>query len=155
MSGEHPRAAVLLVHHADAVGPEVDPQRPLSAAGRAQAAWLADYAKRAGLVPDVIWHSGKLRARETAEALLFACNPRAVLRAVRGLRPEDSPEWVRAMLAGETQMVALVSHMPLMPALLRRLVRADTDFPPHGMVLLDRGDEGSYVERWRIAPPAT
>ena len=80
------------VHHADAVGPDVDPQRPLSPTlGRTQAAALAERVKAAGFKPASIWHSGKLRARQTAESFLQACNPFAEFRMVRGLRPDDPP----------------------------------------------------------------
>jgi phosphohistidine phosphatase SixA len=66
---------VFLVHHADALGPHVDPQRTLSRAGIRQADLLAAQAKARGVVPALIWHSGKLRSRQTAEAFLLACNP--------------------------------------------------------------------------------
>ena len=58
---------LLLVHHGDAVGPGVDPMRPLSSVGRAATERLAGLAAQRGVKPDVIWHSGKLRARQTAE----------------------------------------------------------------------------------------
>jgi phosphohistidine phosphatase len=60
----------ILVHHAEAVGPEVDPQRPLSARGRDQAERLAEGLQARGVVPAAIWHSGKLRSKQTAEAFL-------------------------------------------------------------------------------------
>ena len=59
---------LFLVHHGDAVGPEIDPQRPLSAVGRANVDRLATLAAARGARPSVVWHSGKLRARQTAEA---------------------------------------------------------------------------------------
>ena len=60
--------AVVLAHHAQAVGPEVDAMRPLSSVGQAVAARVATVAAGRGVVPEIIWHSGKLRARQTAEA---------------------------------------------------------------------------------------
>jgi len=91
---------VHLVHHANAVDSSVDPQRPLSSLGLTQAEWLARMASEAGVRPGTIWHSGKLRARQTAEAFLRACNPFAQFAMVRGLRPEDPPQWVRDVLEG-------------------------------------------------------
>ena len=148
------RPVVLLIHHAEAVGPDIDPQRPLSRRGRTQAEWVAAHIKKSGVPIDVVWHSGKLRARQTAEALLLGCNPLADFRMVRGLRPEDSPDSIQGALAGEGESVALVSHMPLLPALLELLTRERTEFPLHGIVLLDREGPASYRERWRVAPPA-
>ena len=141
---------VILVHHADAVGPDVDAQRPLSPRGRTQAAWLAARAHEAGLRPLAIWHSGKLRARQTAEAFLGTCNPGADFRMVRGLRPDDPAEWMRDAIDAEDRDVLLVSHMPLLPALYRLLVPDAGPFPPHGLVVLARTGERTYEERLRL-----
>jgi phosphohistidine phosphatase len=139
---------LFLVHHADAVGPEIDPQRPLSPRGRNQAQTLAARAETAGAKPAIIWHSGKLRARQTAEAFLRA-NSFAEFHMVRGLRPEDSPELILTMLAPEDRDVLVVSHWPLLPALAHRLGLAEP-FPLHGLVALERGADGTYVELWRV-----
>jgi phosphohistidine phosphatase len=140
-----------LVHHADAVGPDVDPQRPLSEAGLAHADDLSSRAAEAGVKPDVIWHSGKLRSRQTAEPFLRACNPFADFRMVRGLRPDDSIQWMRDDLAAESRHVLLVGHMPHIAGLLRSLVPSSAAFPLHGLVLLERNEAGGWTELLRIA----
>jgi len=139
---------LFLVHHAEAVSPVADPQRPLSTAGRLHAATLAATARDAGVKPVAIWHSGKLRSRETAEAFWRACNPLASLKMVRGLRPEDSADWMRDILLVEDQDVMLVGHMPNLPALLQLLI-GDASFPLHGLVWLERVTGGRFVERRR------
>ncbi len=103
----------------------MDPQRPLSERGHAQADQLAARAKAEGASPAAIWHSGKLRARQTAEAFYRVCNPFAEFRMVRGLRPDDSPEMMLADLSAETRDVMLVGHMPNIPAIAARLAGAD------------------------------
>lgn len=148
-----PDGSVLLVHHAEAVGPHIDPRRPLSARGRAQAAWIAEHARQAGVHPHAIWHSGKLRARQTAECLLVTCNPQAGFRLVRGLRPEDSPTWIADLVETEGDPIAIVSHMPLLPALLARLVGEGREFPVNGMVWLRRVGLRQFEEGWRASPP--
>jgi phosphohistidine phosphatase len=141
---------VILVHHADAVGPEVDPQRPLSEIGHAQADALASRLKAAGCSPAAIWHSGKLRSRQTAEAMLRACNPFAEFKMVRGLRPDDPPEWMRDQLAAESREIMVVGHMPHLPALLFSLSRERRPFPLHGAVVLERTDDGAWLEQARF-----
>ena len=143
---------IYLVHHADAVGPEVDPARPLSSRGRAQAAWLSMEAKKAGVSPTAIWHSGKLRSRQTAEALLMACNPFAAFRMVRGLSPDDPVTWMADALELEDLDVMLVGHMPHLPALAMRLVPSGELFPVHGLLGFERTVERGYEERMRIQP---
>jgi phosphohistidine phosphatase SixA len=63
---------------------------------------IARRAKARGVTPVVIWHSGKLRARQTAEAYWRACNPLAEFSAIRGLQPTDPPEWIRDRLTEES-----------------------------------------------------
>ena len=144
---------IYLVHHADAVLPDIDPMRPLSARGRAQAALHALDAMRRGVVPACIWHSGKLRARQTAEAFWRECNPFATLTAERGLQPTDPAEWMRDRFFGETREVMVVGHMPNIARLLRVLLGEDPDesataFPLHGVVALE-ADGDRWKESWR------
>lgn len=142
-----------LVHHADAVGPEIDSQRPLSAHGRSQAEWLAEQVKAAGFVPRAIWHSGKLRSRQTAESFLRHCSPFADFRMVRGLRPEDPPEWMVHELTAAAEDLLLVGHMPHIAALLSSLDADAAPFPLHGLVALERATHGGWLERWRAKAP--
>src|SRR5919202_3772461 len=109
---------LYLAHHGDAVGPEVDPQRPLSAAGRAHVERLAADAAARGVRPSVVWHSGKLRAKQTAEAYWNACNPFAEFSATRDLQPDDPPQWFRDRLRGESRDVLVAGHFPHLPRLL-------------------------------------
>jgi len=142
---------VLLVHHADAVSPVVDTQRPLSAVGRDQAALMAEQAKARGFEPAAIWHSGKLRARQTAEPFL-RLSPFAQFKMVRGLLPEDPAEMMRDTLKGEDRDLILVGHMPSMPALAHLLAGSDA-FPAHGIVALETIDGGlTWKELWRCGP---
>ena len=144
---------VHLVHHADALGPDVDAQRPLSARGFAQAAAVATLAKNAGVVPVVIWHSGKLRARQTAEAFLTTCAPFARFSAVRGLLPDDPPEWMVQMLSAEPADVMVVGHMPHLARLAHQCSPDVAEFPLHGVLSLERREDGTYVEWWRAVAP--
>jgi phosphohistidine phosphatase len=144
---------VYLVHHADAVNPAVDAERPLSARGREQAAWVAAEAKRAGIRPTVIWHSGKLRARQTGEALLLACNPFARFQMVRGLLPDDRSDIIADAVEAEDQDVMVVGHMPHLPALAVRLAADAEPFPLHGLIWFTRIGKRQYQEVRRLQPP--
>lgn len=145
---------VVLVHHGDAVLATVDPSRPLSPGGRSAAQRLAGSAAARGVRPECVWHSGKLRARQTAEIFWRACNPLATMTAERGLQPGDPPEWMRERLFGDTRELLIVGHMPHLARLLRLMIAGDADnalvtYPPHGVVALDASDE-RWIERWRL-----
>jgi phosphohistidine phosphatase len=148
---------VYLVHHGDAVGPEVDPQRPLSTRGRIGAETLARAAASRGVKPAAVWHSGKLRARQTAEPFWRHCNALAEFSAARGLQPTDPPDWIRDRLLTEERDVLLAGHMPNLQNIRTLLVtgslEAGRPFPVHGMVALERtGDR--WVELWALDEPS-
>ena len=139
---------LYLVHHGDAVAPEVDPGRPLSTQGLEAANRLAAEAGARAAKPAVVWHSGKLRARQTAEAFWSACNPRAEFATARDLSPDDFAVTFRAESA--FQMAALVQlalRHPHVPPNVRvfgeRFLVAARDYfadCPAALELMRRGD---------------
>jgi phosphohistidine phosphatase len=146
---------LFLVHHGDAVGPEVDPRRPLSPRGREDVARKAAEAAARGARPAVIWHSGKLRARQTAEEFRRACNALAEFAAVKDLQPDDPPTRIRDRLRAETRDVLIAGHFPHLPRLWTLLVggqpTSHRDFPPHGVVAMaSENDEEIWREIWRL-----
>ena len=159
MSGELARQRLVMVHHGDAVPEQVDPQRPLSPWGREAVERLARVAAARGVAPAVVWHSGKLRARQTAEIYWRACNALAEFRAIGGLRPDDGPWQLRDHLFGEARVVMIVGHMPHLPRALGYLTTGDdnarAEFPLNGLVLLEReGDAGVWIECGRLSGDA-
>jgi phosphohistidine phosphatase len=149
---------LILVHHGDAVGPEIDPRRPLSAAGRLAVERAASAAAERGARPAIVWHSGKLRARQTAEAFWRACNALAEFSATRDLQPDDPPSWIRDRLRGTSPDILIVGHFPHLPRLRALLLRRANetngeaaDFPKHGVVALVTDDEGdTWKEMWQV-----
>ena len=141
---------LYLVHHGDALGPDIDPRRPLSPHGLAHVDRLAAEAAARGAKPSVVWHSGKLRAKQTAEAFWRACNPLAELSATRDLQPDDNAQWMRDRLRAEARDVLIAGHFTHLPRLLTLLVGRD-DFPAHGMIALEsRNDGETWEEKWRV-----
>ena len=130
--------------------------RPLSDRGRVEVDMLAQTSAERGAKPDVIFHSGKLRARQTAEAYWKRCNPLAAFSAARGLQPADPTTWILDAIAGDTRQLMLVGHFPHLPRLLARLLSGheeggSADFPLNGVVALEQAG-GKWVERWRLKP---
>jgi phosphohistidine phosphatase len=148
---------LILVHHGEAEGPEVDPRRPLTPAGRLAVERLAAAAALHGARPDIVWHSGKLRARQTAEAFWRACNALATFSATRDLQPNDPPERLRDRLVGESRDLLVAGHFPHLPRLLTLLVGDEETaaFPLHGAVALEPAAAMSWRELWRLDPQET
>lgn len=109
-----------------------DPARPLTGRGRDDVARLADAA--ADLLdppPGRIVHSGKARARETAEVLAEAAGTGC--EEADGLAPNDDPATWAGRLADEGEgSVVLVGHNPHLERLVGLLVHGDPARPAVG-----------------------
>ena len=133
-----------------AVSPAEDPQRPLTEAGYQHALRIAELARDRGAAPTTIWHSGKLRSRQTGHAFLSVCAPFAKFQMVRGLGPDDAPAIMHGAIQRESQDLALVGHWPSLPALLGLLAPMSAPMPQHGVVALATSDHGvTWSELWR------
>jgi phosphohistidine phosphatase len=150
---------LYLVQHADAVSKEEDPDRPLSARGRADASKVARYIKdhRSVLAVDQIFHSSKTRAKQTAQVLSQALDLAGNLKEDPDLGGGDDPAiWARR-LAELDQNVMLVGHMPHLRKLVSLLLCGDPaariiDFQNSGIVHLHRAEDNHWTVRWIITP---
>ncbi len=104
-----------------------------------------------------ILHSGKTRARHTAELLAEGLQCDRPVDAVANLNPNDSVnEWVER--AGDwNEDTLLVGHMPFMGELASRLVNAEgptavVEFCPGSVVCLRRNEDSGWQVFWMIRP---
>ncbi len=142
---------VYLVQHAEAMSEDQDPQRPLTDLGRQHARWVGGLAARMEVEVQQVRHSGKTRARETAEILGDALNPPQGVVAASGLSPLDDVEPVAEDLEDGSGSIMLVGHLPFMERLAGRLLTGDArepviDFTNAGIVCLER-----TVDRWQAS----
>src|SRR5258706_12414957 len=90
----------FLVRHGEAQAAYEDARRPLSARGRREVEKVARAAAARKVRVAVIFHSGKLRAEETAEILARFLAPPEGARRSTGLQPEDDPLIAKAESEG-------------------------------------------------------
>ena len=115
---------LYLVRHATPVSADVDPERPLSDQGFMEARKSAETLRH--IRPTRIYHSGKARARQTAEAFSEATG--APVEQADGLKPNDDPSiWAGRLKAATAHEVMLVGHLPYMARLAGLLVKGDPD----------------------------
>lgn len=148
---------LYLVQHGPAKSETEDPQRPLTEEGRRTVERVAAFLAPLGLRIERIEHSGKLRARQTAELLAQALRPAAGICEAEGLAPNDDAGIVAARLARETANLMVVGHLPHLSRLVSRLLglaadRPAVQFQMGGLVRLDRSDAGEWVIRWVLTP---
>lgn len=148
---------LCLVQHAEAWPKEEDPQRPLSDKGWADIRKVAAFLGVRGVQVSRILHSGKLRARQTAEALAERLKATGSVSETDGLAPLDDPTIWADRLAAESEDLMLVGHLPHLGKLAALLETGNADQPvitykPGGVVCLERDDEGRWSLRWMVVP---
>lgn len=147
---------LYLVQHGEARREEDDPTRPLTERGREEVDRVARSVARLGLEGLAIRHSGKLRARQTAEILAQRLPGSRDLAALAGLSPQDDPAPLAAVLEREERPLLLVGHLPHLSRLASLLLLGDpargvVAFRPAGVVHLTRETEGWRL-RWILTP---
>ena len=139
-----------LVRHGEAVSQALNGERPLTPGGRRDVERLGQAAAKRGIQPDQIFHSGLLRAQQTAEILSESLGPVKGVRESVGLRPDDDPVIAKAELESSTVSLMLVGHLPHISRLASFLVAGNSDqelvqFAPATVLGL------SYEnDRWKI-----
>jgi phosphohistidine phosphatase len=147
---------VYLVQHAQAEPKEVDPNRPLSEKGTADVERVAALAARLGIELAQIRHSGKLRARQTAEILDQALRPTKAIVKVSGLGPLDNVEPIAEDINSSDEPLMFVGHLPFLSRLVSTLVIGEADRPivkfhNAGIVCLENS-EGGWMISWILTP---
>jgi phosphohistidine phosphatase len=149
--------ALYLVQHGKSLPADVDPDQGLSAEGVAETERMARMAQDAGLKIKAILHSGKLRARRTAEILAASLAPPEGTNLSQGLNPLDDVQPWRTCLNPSADLM-LVGHLPFMERLAALLVSGSLEkpvikFQNSGIVCLDQDPSSiHWVIRWALVP---
>jgi len=148
---------LYLVQHGEALPKEVDSDRPLSDRGRQDIEWLAGFLATRDVRVSRVWHSGKTRARQTAELLAAAVAPGVKTGPRAGLAPNDPTEDFARKLATWREDAMVVGHLPFMARLVSRLVAKSDDgttvaYLPGSLVCLERDEDGAWAIAWMLRP---
>lgn len=140
---------LYLVQHGQALAKDTDPSRPLSEEGRTDVRRVASALGRNVSVERLL-HSGKDRARQTAEILMTMPGCAAAPEESAGLSPDDDVEPWAKRLAAEEKSTMLVGHLPFMGRLASVLLGEDPTmekvrFTPGTVLGLSRVHRG-----WRL-----
>ena len=148
---------LFLVQHGEAMEKSENPDRPLTACGPGDVAAVGRLLKNGGVVVPRIEHSGKTRARETAELLSEAIGASGEIGERKDLSPNDPVDIVAKSLKKAETDVMLVGHMPFMSKLASLLVTNDeyadvVAFQKGGVVCLERNDDATWRVAWMVVP---
>jgi phosphohistidine phosphatase len=149
---------IYLVQHAEAKSEEEDPSRPLSGQGLSEIRKTGSYLSRLNLGVDKIFHSTKLRAKQTAEVLAGGLRASEGLSEADGLKPLDDPNIWAERLKDVPGDIALVGHLPHLARLTSLLLtgsvqREIVSFRMAGIVCITGDAPGTWVLQWILTPP--
>ena len=144
---------IYLVRHGDALTAAENPLRPLSVSGRLKVERLALAARQRGAEPKIIYHSGIVRAAETAEILARRLTSASHVSAATGLLPEDDPAIIMGEIERSRDAVMLVGHLPFMSRLAGLLLHHDPERPEFvpASMLCCTGSAAEWKISWQIA----
>ncbi len=142
---------VYLMRHGDAVASHPSGDRPLSDLGRQQAERIGATLHRLGIGVHRVVHSGKARARQTAELVSRAIAFDGALDPWGGLNPNDPVAPVAERLGALRGDTIVVGHLPLLAKLVGALSTGEdqpiAEFKPSAVACLTRDSAG---HRWRV-----
>ncbi len=149
--------ALYLVQHGKSFSKEEDPEQGISPEGIADVNRIAEVAKGYSVSPAAIRHSGKKRARQTAEIFAGALLREGRAEEAPGLNPLDDVTAIAGKLRNEDNLM-LVGHLPFMERLTNYLVAGSVEtlvfkFQNGGIVCLDKGSESTkWFIKWTLMP---
>lgn len=135
---------LYLVQHGEAKPENEDPERPLTDKGAEAVARVARWAVDSlGVRTTRVLHSGKTRARQTAEPWGQVLG--AEVEPTDSLAPNDDPSTWTGRVDAMSEDLMLVGHLPHLGRLAGLLLAGDPDRPlvrfrPGGLVALERTD---------------
>ena len=147
---------LYLIRHGEAKSKQEDPERPLTGKGAENIKKTARFFKQSKGI-DLIWHSGKKRAEQTAEILNEILGTGVHVEICEGLAPNDDISIIKEKIAtAEQDSIALVGHLPHLSRLASQLLTGNQEmeiirFKNAGIVCL-LGEIHDWELEWIITP---
>ena len=149
---------LYLIQHGEAKPETEDPERSLTARGEKEVLAVSKMAAGLLIRPSTIYHSGKLRAKQTAEIFASALSiPDSLVQPAQGLNTNDDIHpWVERIFK-ERDDLMLVGHLPFLERLTSFLLCGDERarlvlFHYGAIVCLDQKEDKAWAVRWILTP---
>ena len=149
--------AFYIVQHGQSLTKDLDPEKGLSPSGFETVEKIARVALHNGVVVTRIQHSGKRRARQTAEILDAILKPAHGLQEVTGINALDDVEAFASQVDCSTNTM-LVGHLPFLERLTSFLITGKQDpivfkLQNGGILCLDQIDNSDPPAiKWALMP---
>lgn len=148
---------IYLMQHGKCMTKEENPDRPLNHEGVRETNEMASVIKRFELKVDAIYHSPKVRAKETAELIIGAVHSNRGLVERDDLNPNDDVKKFRDLLISEGKDAIIIGHLPFLDRLVTFLLYENDDtgavlFKNSGLLCLEQQEESHFALKWLITP---
>ena len=152
---------LYLIQHGEAKPEVEDRERPLTDRGMDEVNRVSRAAKRLDIQPSKIFHSDKLRARQTAARIAEGLGlPKENILEALGLNPADNIRpWIQRIQQA-TEDLMIVGHLPFLERLASFLLCGDESarlilFRYGGIVCLVQKEDKAWAVRWILVPEMT
>ena len=150
---------IYLVQHGKPVSKEEDPDKPLSIPGKEGVKRMTAFLFEAGIQVEEIFHSGKTRARQTADILASKLIPGKKALERKGLAPLDDVKATAEEIVQIQKDIMIVGHLPHLSKLSSFLITGTDSneivrFQQGGVVCLNQNDdkEKAWTIDWMAVP---
>ena len=141
---------LYILQHGEAVPKEIDPERPLSERGNRDIRILALHMQNMDVQLGHVFHSGKLRAEQSARLIAETLSPEIQPVQTEGLNPNDDPAVIIGDIEQLNENILIATHMPFVSRLCSTLLTGTTDAEfasiPGTLFCLEKADN-----KWRLA----
>jgi len=148
---------LYLVQHGEATDKDIDPDRPLTDKGHDDIRKMSELLKCSNIELEQVIHSGKLRAKETAEYYVKLLSTPSSLIENNNINPKDELSPLIDEIESWNSDTLIVGHLPYL-AKLSSMLLANNDatlsvsFKPGTVVCLERDDNNNWSLNWMIRP---
>jgi phosphohistidine phosphatase len=149
---------LYLIQHGEAKSEVEGPERSLTEKGKEEVISVSWIASGLHINPSQIYHSGKLRAKQTAEIIASALKiPNLSVLATQGLNPNDEIRPWAERISKEREDLMIVGHLPFLEKLTSFLLCGNGNarlilFRYGAIVCLDQKGDKGWAVRWILTP---
>ncbi len=149
---------LYLIQHGEAKSEAEDPERSLTEEGEREVRNVSKATTDLNIRPSEIYHSGKLRAKQTAEIIAGVLETHHLpVQSVQGLNPNDDIHpWIE-QISKEREDLMIVGHLPFLEKLASFLLSGNEKtksvlFRYGAIVCFDQKEDKGWEVRWILTP---
>ena len=145
---------VYLMRHGEASRDLNSLESTLTDRGIAQVSEMGEKLKQEGVKIEKIYHSGLLRAEETASIVREIAFPNVLeLEREKGIAPQADPELWKKKWEDKTfnnQSSLFISHLPFLPKLVDLLLKDidDYSFSHSSVMCIEQDTQKNWIKKW-------